>query len=192
MFGLFSSVYCDEEGNPVEELLSVAKDREKLELLVELSHEEYLETKKKSDEFQIQFRKDFSEFVKINEKFWNNNIQAIKNCYHPEGLWVKTEYVGGWKPQFSGVSPHSNIYDFCPNSYNKVISPYSDEEKLNQQKSFAKYLSQLRYYSYIKYIDWDKITDPIPVFVADYDPDNPPKISGAEKSNLFIKEIKEI
>ena len=112
-------------------------------------------------------QQEFAKFIIENAEFWERNRHAIMNPYRKDGLFVK-ELSNSHPfsvPVPSGCLLLNNQSYICPDN---ITVKLTDTEIDNIVDNVIHNLARTTDYSYYKYINWDKISEPIPVFSYNY------------------------
>ena len=112
-------------------------------------------------------QQEFAKFVIENTEFWQRNRHAILNPYRTDGLFVKelTNNHLFSVPAPSGcllLNDESHIY---PDNNTIKLTDTNIDNIIN---NVIYHLARTTEYNNHRYINWDKISEPIPVFGYSY------------------------
>lgn len=136
---------------------------DKLNQLITETELKRAHNKKIQDIINDEFRK----FVIENKEFWKRNRHAIMNPYRKDGLFIK-ELSNSHPfsvPTPSGCALLNNQSYICPDN---ITIKLTDTEIETIVDSAIHALCSFTDYKNIQYINWDKITEPIPTFGYNY------------------------
>ncbi len=151
-------------------------------------HENWL---KLNQENQSKYREEWIKYTEENYQFWLRHKYAIGNPKHPDSLWVFVKFNNERMFAPSGICPEYLQRREPPKPAWEVTGQYPIELIELERLELIKNLSRCTDYTYHKYIDWESIDEPMPIF--DY---VSPVISmdnvGIHENLLEIIEVKEI